>query len=230
MSENWDDLARWWALEVANDPTYASDVHPILLELMPDEPGLVMDLGCGEGQGMRLVDHDAFGCDLSQDLLVQARASGGVVRARLPDLKWLREDALDTAFSVYLLDLIEDHQRFFAEVAHGVKAGGSLVIVINHPAYTAPGSAPLMDLEGEILWRWGSYFSRGSSTEPAGTGEVRFFHRPMADLLNAAAAAGWKLERMIERGLSTETIIRIPGYEGQEGIPRLLGVLWRLQG
>jgi hypothetical protein len=61
-------------------------------------------------------------------------------------------------------------------------------------------------------------------------GEVRFFHRPMADLFNAAAAAGWKLERMIERGLSTETIARIPGYEGQEGIPRLLGVLWRLQG
>ncbi len=125
-----------------------------------------------------------------------------------------------------LRDRIEDHVRFLSEVARVVKAEGSLVIVINHPVYTAPDSAPFADLDGEILWRWGSYFSRGSSTEPAGDGDVRFFHRPFADLLTAAARSGWKLEAMTERGLSTETIALMPGYEGQEGIPRLLGVRW----
>ena len=230
MSEDWDDLAPWWRLEVENDPAYASDVHPILVELMPEPVGTAMDLGCGEGQGMRRIGQGALGCDLSQDLLVQADSGGRVARTRLPDLRWLKEAALDTAFSVYLLDLIEDHGTFFEEVARTVKRDGSLVIVINHPAYTAPGSAPFTDMEGEILWRWGSYFSLGSSTEPAGPGEVRFFHRPMADLLSAAATAGWKLEAMIERGLSPETIARIPGYEGQEVIPRLLGVRWTLCG
>ena len=228
MSDNWDELAEWWSGEVENDPAYTADVHPILLELLPKDVGVAMDLGCGEGQGMRLIGHDAFGCDLSRDLLARADAGGRVVQARLPDMGWLRADSLDTAFSVYLLDLVEDDQQFFAEIARGVKLGGSLVIVMNHPAYTAPDSAPFADLEGEILWRWGAYFSRGSSTEPAGEAEVRFFHRPMADLLTAAAEVGWKLEEMIERGLSTETIARIPGYEGQEGIPRLLGVRWSL--
>ncbi len=230
MTEDWDDLAAWWSLEVDNDPAYASDVHPILVDLMPRDLGTAMDLGCGEGQGMRLIGSNAFGCDLSHDLLVQADAGGRVVRTKLPDLRWLRQDSLDTAFSVYLLDLIEDDVRFFAEIARAVKPGGSLVIVINHPAYTAPGSAPLADMEGEILWRWGSYFERGSSTEPAGPGEVRFFHRPMADLLSGAAASGWKLDAMIERGLSPQTIARIPGYEGQEVIPRLLGIRWTLWG
>jgi SAM-dependent methyltransferase len=197
---------------------------------MPERVGTAMDLGCGEGQGMRLIGHSTLGCDLSQDLLVQADSDGRVARTRLPDLRWIRTASLDTAFSVYLLDLIEDHLKFFEEVARTVKPAGSLVIVINHPAYTAPGSAPLADGEGDILWRWGSYFSRGSSTEPAGQGEVRFFHRPMADLLGAAATAGWKLDAMIERGLSPETIARIPGYEGQEVIPRLLGVRWTLCG
>lgn len=226
MSEDWSDLAQWWMNEVLTDPSYGADVHPILVELMPRVVGVAMDLGCGEGQGMRLIGQDVLGCDVSHDLLMRADTNGRVVRACLPEMRWLREDSLDCAFSVYLLDLIEDHVRFFAETARGVKPGGSLVVVINHPAYTAPGSAPIADIEGEILWRWGEYFSSGSSTEPAGPGEVRFFHRPMADLLTAAAIAGWKVEAMIERGLSSETIARIPGYQGQEAIPRLLGVRW----
>lgn len=228
MTDSWDDLADWWALEVQNDRSYAADVYPILTELMPEAPGATMDLGCGEGQGMRWCGRDAFGCDLSQNLLVRSAIHGGVVRAHLPDMRWLRAGSLQTAFSVYVLDLIEDHERFFAEAARAVRVGGSLVVVINHPAYTAPGSAPLVDPDGEILWRWGSYFQRGSSSEPAGDSEIQFHHRSMADLLSAAGRTGWKMEVMIERGLSAETIAQIPGYGGQEGIPRLLGVHWTL--
>ncbi|MDK1017392.1 MAG: class I SAM-dependent methyltransferase [Actinomycetota bacterium] len=226
MKSDWDGRAEWWAAEVAEDPAYAADVHPILVELLPGEPGVTMDLGCGEGQGMRLVGRGTFGCDLSISLLRRAAGSGSVVQTRLPDLGWLRDGSLDTASSVYLLDLIEDYVGFFRETARVVRGGGVLVIVINHPAYTAPGSAPLTDPDGEILWRWGSYFDRGSSLEPAGAGEVEFFHRPMADLLTTAAASGWVLDVLIERGLSAETIARFPEYVGQEHIPRLLGVRW----
>lgn len=226
MSDNWDDLADWWSREVRDDQAYESDVHPILRELLPEDLGVGMDLGCGEGQGMRLVNSDVFGCDLSLQLLRRAGAGGRVAQARLPDLRWLGDSVLDTAYAVYLLDLIEDHDRFFAEIARTVKSGGCLVIVINHPVFTAPGSAPFADEDGEILWRWGRYFLEGSSTEPAGERQVEFFHRPMAELLNSAAGHGWSLDRVIERGLSTETIDRNPSYQGQEQVPRLLGVRW----
>ncbi|MEN8041699.1 MAG: class I SAM-dependent methyltransferase [Actinomycetota bacterium] len=228
MSDSWDDLAEWWSREVQHDPAYAADVHPILQELLPPELGVAMDLGCGEGQGMRLVgggDH-VFGCDLSLGLLQRADARGRVVRTELPSLTWLEDAVLDSAFSVYLLDLIADHDRFFSETARVVKPGGSLVIVINHPVYTAPGSAPLMDEAGEVLWRWGTYFSEGSSFEPAGDGAVEFFHRSVETLLTTAATRGWILDAMIERGLSDDTIERLPGYEGQQNIPRLLGARW----
>lgn len=227
MSNDWDDLAEWWSQEVQQDPAYALDVHPILLGLTSGPIGTAMDLGCGEGQGMRLVGEEAFGCDVSGNLLQRNGFRGRVVRTRLPNLKWLRDGSLDTAFSVYLLDLIADYQKFFTETARVVKQGGILAIVINHPAYTAPGSCPMLDLDDEILWRWGSYFEEGSSTEPAGDGVVEFFHRPMAGLLTSAAEQGWMLDRMIERGLSDETVARLPAYEGQEHIPRLLGVRWR---
>ncbi|GMQ93966.1 MAG: class I SAM-dependent methyltransferase [Acidimicrobiia bacterium] len=230
MSSEWDDLAEWWSREVKEDEAYASDVHPILLELLPDDLGVVMDLGCGEGQMMRIRGGDIFGCDLSLDLLRMVEANGRVVQTRLPDLGWLGDSVLDSAYSVYLLDLIQDHDGFFSEAARAVRPGGSLVIVINHPVFTAPGSGPFVDDGGEILWRWGAYFLDGSSTEPAGDGFVEFFHRPMSALLSSAAEHGWALDRLIERGLSAETIARIPFYEGQDHIPRLLGVRWtRLQ-
>jgi SAM-dependent methyltransferase len=199
----------------------------MLLGLIADSNGISMDLGCGEGQGMRLVGADTFGCDLSIELLRRSNARGRVVRAELPDLRWLKDRSLDTAFSVYLVDLIEDHRGFFSETARVAKEGGVLVVVINHPAYTAAGSGPMLDTDGEILWRWGSYFTEGSSTEPAANGVVEFFHRPMDALLTSAAKEGWLLDRMIERGLSGATVAQLPQYEGQEHIPRLLGVRWR---
>lgn len=226
MASKWDDLAEWWTGEVAQDPAYPLDVVPMLGKLIPDSVGCAMDLGCGEGQGMRRMGANVFGCDVSLELLRRADASGSVVQTELPDLRWLGDATLDTAVSVYLLDLIKDHGMFFAETARVVKPGGGLVIVINHPAFTAPGSSPMLDLDDEILWRWGTYFAEGSSTEPAGDGVVEFFHRPMDELLTSAASKGWILERMIERGLSDETVARIPFYAGQQHIPRLLGVRW----
>jgi hypothetical protein len=98
--------------------------------------------------------------------------------------------------------------------------------VINHPIWTAPKSSPIEDAAGETLWRPGIYFRRGYSDEPAGKSKVRFYHRTTAQLLNAAAEAGWHLEHLVEKGISAEQVARVPDYAGQEHIPRVLGVRW----
>lgn len=225
--ETWEALADWWTAEVQDDPAYDGDVHPMLEELLEGTDGDTIDLGCGEGQGMRRAGGPIVGTDLSMSLLKRAKSTAPVVQAELPDLSWLRVATLERAFSVYLLDLIPDHQSFFEETARVVRPDGHLIVVINHPVFTAPGSAPLLDEDGQILWRWGTYFEPGSSTEPAGSGTVEFFHRPVAELLTSAARSGWELEQMIERGLSADTIARIPGYIGQEHVPRLAGFKWK---
>jgi SAM-dependent methyltransferase len=225
-SDDWDDLATWWHDEALADPAYATDVHPMLLHLVGGRSGIVLDLGCGDGQGMRLIGDGVIGTDLSLSLLAMASEAGPVVRSDLPDLSWVRPGIIDLAYAVYLVDLIEDHEAFFASCASAVREGGSLVVIINHPVYTAPGSAPLMDEDGEILWRWGRYFAPGSSLEPAGHRQIRYHHRSVADLLSAAARHGWCLDEMVERGLGQEAVARMVGFEGQQQVPRFLGVRW----
>lgn len=230
MSESWDDLADWWQGDIADDAAYRNDVHPLLDRLMSVEPGVIVDLGCGEGQGMRRLPKEAFGIDLSHELLRRSGLADRTFVARAPDLRALRTGVVDTMYSVYLLDLLADVLGFFEEAARVVAPDGVLIVVINHPAYTAPGSAPLMDEDGEVLWRWGAYFIAGSSEEPAGERTVTFHHRPIGDILTAAAAAGWVLEELVERPLSPDTVDAIPGYTGQEHIPRLAGFRWRRAG
>jgi SAM-dependent methyltransferase len=230
MSDSWDAIAEWWIIEAASDPAYPHDVVPLLTELVPVEPGLVLDLGCGDGHLAPHIGGSVVGFDRSERLARAAATRIPAVVGRAPDLRCFRSDAFDGAASVYLLDLLADEVAFFRACATVVRPSGWLVIVINHPVYTAPGSAPLIDEDGEILWRWGRYFDPGSTDESVGSQIVRYEHRSVASLLNAAAGSGWRLEAMHERALSPTTIELIPGAFGQDRIPRLLGVRWRLDG
>jgi SAM-dependent methyltransferase len=129
---------------------------------------------------------------------------------------------------VLVIEHLPDVVDLFEEVARVLEPGGVCALVMNHPAYTAAGAGPVVDMsDGEILWRWGAYFEQGSAPEPAGEGSVVFHHRPLSEVLNAAASGGLILERLDERGFSPEAIARDPALIGQEHFPRLLGVRWR---
>lgn len=174
-----------------------------------------------KAEGSRVI-----GCDLSVLLLSRAIRYGPVVRCALPSLKWVKPSSVDGAYVGLVLEHLRDEKSFFSSAANVVRPGGVLAVVINHPIWTAPNSSPIEDAGGESLWRPGAYFGRGFSREPAGNDKVTFYHRTMADLINSASAAGWDLQRMEERGISPEQVRRVPDYEGQEHIPRVLGLRW----
>lgn len=222
----WVEHADWWCEEVAADPVYATDVIPLALELIGNPRGPVLDLGCGEGQVMRARRVATIGCDVVPSLLNRAASAGPVVRAALPDLGWLRVGSIDTAYLVMVLEHLPGLEVMSATY-RVVRPGGSLVLVMNHPAFMAEGAGPIMDPEdGEILWRWGRYFEPAQVHMPGGAGNVAFYHRPLGPILEAAGRAGWRLVDFEERGLSHAAIEAHPGYAGQEQMPRLLGVRW----
>ncbi len=227
----WASLGGWWTEELISDPAYSEEVEPLLLDLLSPQPGdTYLDIGCGEGrmlEVLRSLGSQAVGCDFNPSLLKAARTKGPVVRTRLPSLGWAAVSAFDGALVSLVLEHLSDDRGLFTELAAAVRPGGTLVLVINHPIWTAPDSSPIEDPSGETLWRPGVYFGRGHSDEPAGRQIVRFYHRTMADLLNGASDSGWDLQCLEERGISPAAVERYPEYAGQEHIPRLLGAKWR---
>lgn len=227
----WPALGTWWLEELSGDPAYEEEVYPWLLDLLaPLEGDLILDIGCGDGRLMSKLSGKGarvIGCDFNRLLLSKAAAVGPVVAAKLPQLTWVRQGSFDKALVGLVLEHLPDERDFFHQVAAAVRRAGVMTIVINHPVWTAPKSSPMEDSSGETLWRPGVYFGRGHSDEPAGRQTVRFYHRTMADLLNAASDAGWDLELLEERGISAAQVERYPEYAGQEHIPRLLGAKWR---
>ncbi len=223
----WEELDTWWVAELADDPAYVEEVEPLVLSLLEPMPGSTyLDVGCGEGRLMRTLAErgvDAVGVDVLQSLLVSAPRPR--IRLLLPSLHSLRSESFDGAYVSLVIEHLADEQTLLAEVVRVTRPGGPVALVINHPNFTAPGSAPIQELD-EILWRPGAYFGRGHSDEPVGGGVVRFYHRTMADLLNAGAAAGLRLDRMVEIGVSDAQVERTPVLDGQRHIPRLLGVRW----
>jgi SAM-dependent methyltransferase len=222
----WSELGEWWVSEIADDPAYEDVVTPMLLDILRPVPGeQYLDLGCGEGRVMRSVSSGGarvHGVELNRGLAKLAAASGPVVIGNLPQLGFIASDSYDGAYCVLVLEHVEDHGRLLREVARVVRPDGRFALVMNHPVWTAPGSTPISDFDGETLWRPGGYFSGGIVEERAGEGKVMFHHRTMGELMSSAAGSGWCLELMIEA----------PHHENatQAGIPRLLACRWRLVG
>ena len=229
MGEVWDDVARWWVDAVRDDPANSTDFLALLAELLPadaDGGGITLDVGCGEGQVMRAWSGPIIGTDVSMSLLRRARAAGPVLCGRLPDLGWARSEAFDRAICVGVLDLVADDRTLFRELHRVIRPHGHLIAVMNHPVSTAPNAEPLVDPDGEILWRWGTYLRRGQIEQGVGDRSVVLHHRPLGDLVTVAADAGWRLDQLIEHGPSTATRARYPEYIGQEHVPVLLGLRW----
>jgi SAM-dependent methyltransferase len=213
-------MDEWWVGELASDPSYERVVTPLLLEIVaPRAEETYLDLGCGEGRVMRAMSAlscEVVGIDANERLAAMARPS---LVSELPEIP-VRDASVDGVYCVLTLEHVADHVGVFGEAARVTRRGGIFGLVMNHPVWTAPGSTPIEDSDGETLWRPGEYFSDGSSEVSAGEESLVFHHRTMASLLEGAASQGWSLERMVER----------PHHdlEGQEGIPRLLACRWRL--
>lgn len=194
----------------------------MLLDILSvSQDATYLELGCGEGRVMRALrarGARVHAVEINDEL---AGHTWGVAVARLPAIP-MRSAAYDGVYSVLTLEHIEDHVTFFSEAARVTKPSGIFALVMNHPVWTAPASTPISDSDGEVLWRPGDYFSSGTSEIPAGGDTVIFHHRSISELLNAAASAGWSLERMVERPHHE--------HEDQAGIPRLLACRWQRLG
>ncbi|TAJ12828.1 MAG: class I SAM-dependent methyltransferase [Planctomycetota bacterium] len=122
--------------------TEHADVVLQVVALMDVRPGQrILDLGCGNGWGTRLLAQaapgaTAVGIDVSPAMVARAEAAHtNTIRARYEVGRFetleFRDKSFDRAFSVEALYYAVDLERALAEIARVLKAGGRVDFVLD---------------------------------------------------------------------------------------------------
>lgn len=223
---SYDSIADVYAARVDAAPYNALYERPAMLSLLPEVGGArVLDAGCGAGwyseqlavRGARVTSIDASG-----EMIRHARARlGKDADLRVADLARpldFAEDAShDGVLSALALHYLRDWRTPLAEFRRILKPDGWLLFSTHHPAADAVlfGPAPYLEVaEREDFWE--------------GVGTVRFHHRPLREIVNPLADAGFAIQRL-EEPLPTDAFraLKPEAYERLLRQPNFLLVLAR---
>jgi SAM-dependent methyltransferase len=215
---DYDPIAVRYAAEIDERSWNALYERPTTLALLPDVSGKdVLDAGCGPGwyaEWLAQRKARVIAVDLSPRMVALANTRlGGRARVMQGDVSDLRSLLADAAFDLVLSSLVlhylPDLSKTFLEWARLLKPGGTLVFSTHHPirleSLLDPGY-----LQAELIeerWGW--------------LGEMmRYYQRPLRDLTEPLAAAGFVIERICEPAPSEELKMRDPkGYEQLSRVP-----------
>jgi len=220
---DYDTIAARYAAKIDERPWNAHYERPATLALLPNVSGKdVLDAGCGAGwyadwlarNGARVV---AVDCSARMATLADERL-GGRVRVMRGDVSNLRNllpnETFDVVLSSLVLHYLADLSEAFLEWARLLRPSGTLVFSTHHPIH----QASLLDpgyLRAELIeeeWGW--------------LGEkMCYFRRPLRDLTEPLASAGFVIERIVEPTPSDDLKIKDPkGYDLLCRLPAFLFV------
>ncbi len=205
---SWEPVAGWYDDLLSGADTYqAKVILPNLLRLLPPQGKRIIDIACGQGffaHAYASAGATVTGVDVSPELVKLARTRAtknvrfGVARAS--DMKLVPSGSMDGALIVLALQNIREMPETLREASRVLVAGGSLVIVLNHPCFRIPkGSAWGYDEAARAQYRrvdrYGTPFSADIDMAPGARGKVAArtvsFHRPLQDYVKALAGAGF---------------------------------------
>lgn len=237
MPDVWEEHAQWWQDEFTDgvDPEYTEQILPLIAQRLAERVptgGVVVDVGCGEGQVARYVGEGrtVLGVDPAW-LQVETgqRREGGVHYLQGSAMSLgVRSGVADGAIACLVFEHIEDLDEALGEVARVLKPGGVFLFLLNHPLLQTPGSGWIDDQildPPEQYWRVGPYLPEAVTEEQVEKDVfIRFYHRPLNRYLNSARSVGLVLDHMDEPEPPAGFLAGAPEYEEAASIPRLLSL------
>ena len=232
-ADAWEAHARWWqdGFTDGADPEYEEQMLPLAAE---DLAGArrVLDIGCGEGQIARLAVRGGattvVGVDPTWAQVAEARARGGgpmYARAEAAHLPF-GDAAFDAVVACLVFEHIEAVDHALAEVGRVLEPGGRFLFFLNHPLLQTPGSGWIDDqiLEPpEQYWRIGPYLDESVMIEEVAKNVfLPYVHRPLSRYVNALAASGLVIRKMLEPPPPPGFLAAAQEYTDAASIPRLL--------
>ena len=197
-------FAERYAEIAVTKPHNALYERPATRHLLGNVGGLhVLDAGCGPGiNSVWLAEQGAsvHGIDVTPEMIALARkrCEGLAATFDVQDLgapfSSLADHRFDAIVSALALDYVEDLGPTFREFARVAKPGATLVWSMGHPMRDWLDERTRRNRSYFDVTRFGMYWSGFGEPKPY----VESYRRPLAGILNAAADAGWQLERMVE--------------------------------
>jgi len=181
---------------------------PTVRSLLPDlADARILDLGCGFGAFDRWAvaqgANHVLAVDLSEKMLARAKALTTTDRIRYVrgDLAQLEEYTadFDLIYSALALHYVADVAQLFIDMRRCLRGGGSLVVTIEHPIYTAPVNPGWKtNADGETYWPLSDYFQEGKRvTNWIAEGVVKY-HRSISTYIGAMLEAGFVIRSLVE--------------------------------
>ena len=203
-----------------------------LQKLLPNFYGKrVLDLGCGYGWHCKYAaDHGAayvLGTDISQKMLdtVQEKNSGTAIEYRCTAMEDLtfQEGSFDVVLSSLAFHYVRDFGPLVENISRWLKPGGSFVLSVEHPVFTAYGSQDwYYDENGDILhFPVDNYYIEGRR-EAVFLGErMTKYHRTLTTYLDTLLQNGFQILRVVEPQ-PPENMMDIPGMKNELRRPMML--------
>ena len=213
-STSWEKVADWYDNLLGGEGTYQGElILPNLLRLMEVKRGdTVLDLACGQGFFSRefaKLGANVTGVDASRSLIALAK------KHSLPDIDFYIADAgaiafvkngsIDKAAIVLALQNIENVAGTLKECFRVLAHGGSLYIVMNHPAFRVPQASGWgWDEKEKVQYRridrYLSELKVGIQMHPGERPGERTlsFHRPLQFYFKALHKAGFSVSLLEE--------------------------------
>ncbi len=209
--EAYDQLAPVWSSTTDQGPFNGFLERPALRSLVPRplEGNLVLDAACGSGaQCEWLLDEgaDVIGIDLSAAMVEEtSRRCGGRGRFFVADLAEplpIEPETLDGVTCSLALHYLRDWSEPLRSFRAALRPSGWLVLSLDHPF-----SPPLPSQHG-------GYFDIELVSETWRKGSVEvtqhFWRRPLGDVSEAFADAGFVIDRIAEPRPTLDALQRFP--------------------
>jgi SAM-dependent methyltransferase len=183
------------------------------IELLGPGPGICLDLGCGTGLALGLLQEHgwtAVGLDVSSDQLALARERAREARLVHGDGRRLpfADGELDAVVSFFTHTDFDDLAEAFAEAARVLRRGGTFVYGGAHPCFGGPmvARAAALEVPDAVALVRPGYAEAGWRTLPPDPEDMRvrsrvgINHVPLALLFNSIAGSGLAIEAVDEPG------------------------------
>lgn len=192
----------------------------------------VLDLGCGYGWHCRYAaKHGAqqvIGIDRSQKMIEQAQlmTEEENIEYKIMDMTDLSQLAMkfDVIISSLAIHYIEDYASLIKKIYAQLSHGGSFIMSVEHPIFTAYGSEQwITDSKGKIShWPVDRYFSEGARETEFLEFTVTKYHRTMTTYIQTLLQQGFVLDQMIEPTPTQEMLDTSKAMEDELRRPMML--------